>query len=113
MVLLVLMRLLMRLLRRVILVIMVIIADVVALEVTLMVMDQRLEVEVWQFVHHVEHDILEELVIELRRACHNLEVATMLGQATVKNSIVLVVGVHDCVLQPLVISIAHEALSAR
>ena len=85
--------------------------DVVAPVVTLNVMDQRLEVEVWQFVHDVEHDILKEFIVELGRARHHLEVAAVLGQATVGDGIVLVVRVHDRALQPLVIAIADEALA--
>ena len=90
---------------------MVIIANVVAPEIALMVADQRLEVEIGQLVHDVEHDILEELVIELRSPRHHLQVATVLRQASVHHGVVLVVRVHDRVLQPLVVSIAHEALT--
>ena len=94
-------------------IVMVFLANVVAPEVALMVLDQRLEVEVWQFVHHLEHDVLQELVVKFWRAGHDLQVASVLRQAAVHDGIVLVVCVHDCVLQPLVVSVAHEALPDR
>ena len=90
---------------------MVIVANVVASVVTLNVLDERLEVEVWKFVHHVEHNVLKELIVELGRAGHDLNVATVLGKASVCNDVVLVVGINDHALQPLVVSVADEALS--
>lgn len=89
-----------------------VITDVVAPEVTLMVVDQGLEIEVWKFVHNLEHDILQELIIELRSASQNSQIASMLGQATVHHGIVLVVSIHNCVLEPLIVSVADEALAA-
>ena len=88
-----------------------VIANVVAPEVTLVVVDQGLEIEVWKFVHDLEHDILQELIIELGSASQNSQIASVLGQATIHNGIVLVVGVHDCVLEPLIVSVADEALA--
>ena len=58
-------------------------------------MDQRLEVEVWQFVHDAEHDIFKEFIINLWGACQNLEITSMLGQASIDNGVVLVVSVYD------------------
>ena len=94
-------------------IVMVFLANVVAPEVALMVFDQRLEVEVWQFVHHLEHDVLQELVVKFWRAGHDLQVASVLRQAAVHDCVVLVVCVHECVLQPLVVPVAHEALPVR
>ena len=94
-------------------IVMVFLTNVVALEVALMILDQRLEVEVWQFVHHLEHDVLQELVVKFWRTGHDLKVASVLRQAAVHDCIVLVVCVHECVLQPLVVSVAHEALPVR
>ena len=95
----------------VVVIMIVVVTDVVASVVTLHVLDQRLEVEVWKFVHHVEHDILKELVIKLRRARHHLNIATVLGQASVHDCVVLVIRVDNRALQPLVVSVADEALS--
>ncbi len=74
------------------------ISDVVAVVVPLNVVDQRLEVEVRQLVHHVEHDVLQELIIKLWRAGQHRQVAAMLGQAPVHHGIVLIIGVHNSAL---------------
>ena len=94
-------------------IVMVFLANVVAPEVALMVFDQRLEVEVWQFVHHLKHDVLQELIVKFWRSGHDLQVASVLRQAAVHDCVVLVVCVHECVLQPLVVPVAHEALPVR
>ena len=88
-----------------------IVTDVVAAEIALVVVDQRLEVEIRQLIHHVEHDILQEFIIELGSTGQDLQVATVLWQATIHNCIVLVVCVHDGVLEPLVVSVSDEALA--
>ena len=90
---------------------MVLVSDVIAVVVALHVFNEGLEVEVGQLVHNFEHNVFEELVVELWGARKHLEVAAVLGQASVGHSVVLVVRVHDRVLQPLVVAVAHEALS--
>ena len=67
-----------RLLLRCVVNVMVIIPDVVAAEIALMVVDQRLEIEVWQLVHDIEHDVFQELIIKFRCAGQDLEIATVL-----------------------------------
>ena len=89
----------------------VVIRDIVAVVVPLDVVDQGLEVEVWQLVHHIKHDVLEELVIDLGSPGHHLQVATVLRQASVQNSVVLIIGVDNRILEPLVMAISDEALS--
>ena len=89
----------------------VLVCDVVAVVVALNVVDERLEVEVGQLVHHVEHDVFKELVIELWRARENCQVATVLGQASVHNGVVVVISLNDSVLEPLVTSVADKALA--
>ena len=44
------------------------VSDIVAVVVALHVPNQRLEVEVGQLVHNLEHDVLKEFVVELRSA---------------------------------------------
>ena len=88
-----------------------IITDVVAAEIALMVVDQCLEVEIGQLIHHVEHDILQEFIVELWCARKHLQVAAMLGQAAIHDRIVLVVGVDDGVFEPLVVAVSDEALA--
>ena len=88
------------------------VSDVVAVVVALNVVDERLEVEVGQLVHHVEHDVLIELVVQLWRPRQHRQVAAVLGQASVHHSVVLIISVNDGTLQPLVVLVAHETLSA-
>ena len=87
------------------------ISDVVAVVIALDVMNQRLEVEVWQLVHDLEHNVFKELVVELGRARQHVQIGAMLRKAAVKDSIVFIVSVHYGCLQPLVIAVADEALA--
>lgn len=89
----------------------VIVSDIVAVIVALDVFDQSLEVEVGQLVHHTEHDVLKEFIIDLWSTGKHLDITPMLGQTSVQNGIVLIVGINDSTLKPLVIAIANEALS--
>ena len=89
----------------------VLVRDVVAVEVALSVVNEGLEVEVGQLVHDVEHDVLHEFIVELRRAGEDLDVAAVLGKATVQHSVVLLVGVDDGSLDALVVLVADEALA--
>ena len=87
------------------------ISDVVAVVIALSVMNQGLEVEIWQLEHDLVHDVFKEVIVEGWYPCEHLQVGTVLRQASVQNSIVLIVGINDRVLQPLIISISHEALA--
>ena len=49
-------------------VVVVLVSDVVAVVVTLNILDKGLEVELGQLVLNLEHDVLKELVVELRCA---------------------------------------------
>ena len=94
-----------------IVVVVVLVSDVVAVVVALRVLDEGLEVEVGQLVLNLEHNVLQELLVELGRASQDLQVAAMLGQASVGHDVVLVVSVNDVRLEPLVVSVADEALA--
>ena len=83
------------------------------MEVALDILDQRLEVKVGQPVHHLEHDVLKHLFVELGRASEDSHVATMLGQAAIGDNVVLVVGLDDVRFEPLVTTVANEALAVR
>ena len=88
----------------------VIISHIVARVVSLNILDECLEVEVWQLVHDGELDVLKELIIKLRCTGLDGQVSAMLWQAPVDHCVVLVVSVHDGGLQPLVWLVADEAL---
>ena len=60
-----------------------IICDVVAVLVALGVMNQGLEVEIWQLKHYLLHDVFKELVVEDRYPCEHLQIGTMLRQASI------------------------------
>ena len=87
------------------------ISDVVAGIVALMIMNQRLKVEVWKLVVCIEHYVLQNFVVEFVRSRHHLQVATMLWQAAVKDSIGLIISVDHRVLQPLILVIPDKALA--
>ena len=65
----------------------VLVGDVVAAVVALVVVDEGLEVEVGQLVHHLEEDVLEELVVELGSTGQYAEVRAVRGQAAVHNQV--------------------------
>ena len=88
------------------------ICNIVAVIVALDILDQGLKVEVWQLVHNVEHDVFEEFVIDLGSPRHHLQVASMLGKASVQNCKVLIICVNDRVFEPLVVAIPDETLTA-
>ena len=60
-----------------------IISDVVAVLIALGVMNQGLEVEIWQLKHYLLHDVFKELVVEDRYPCEHLQIGTMLRQASI------------------------------
>ena len=76
-------------------VLVVCISDIVAVEVTLNILDQCLEVHIWQLVRKFEHNVLQEFFIELRSAREQSHVASVLRQASVLNHIVLVIRVDN------------------
>ena len=91
---------------------MYIMVNIVAIVVTLLVLDQGLEIEVGQFVHDSEQDVFEELVVELGRLRQDLQVTSMLGHAAVRDHVVVVVCGDHVVLQPVICFISDETLAA-
>ena len=55
-----------------------IISDVVAVLIALGVVNQSLEVEIWQLKHYFLHDVFKELVVEDRYPREHLQIGTML-----------------------------------
>ena len=80
--------------------------------ITLGVVNQGLKVEIWQLKHYLVHDVFKKVIVEDRNPSKNLQVGTVLRQASIKDGIILIVCIDDRVFQPLVISIPHEALAA-
>ena len=62
-------------------------------------------------MHDTKHDVLKKFIIYFWSSGQHLDITPMLGQTSVQNGIVHVVGINDGTLKPLVIAIANEALA--
>ena len=89
----------------------VVISDIVAMLVALYVFDKSLEVEICQLVLNVKHDVIHEFIINLWGASKDHEIASVLWEASIHDSVVYIVSLHDCALEPLIVAIADEALA--
>ena len=89
-----------------------VISDIVAMLVALYIFDKSLEVEIWQLVLNVKHDVIHEFVINLWSASKDHEIASVLWEASIHDSVVYIVSLHDCALEPLIVAIADEALAS-
>ena len=84
-------------------------SNIVAVIVALDVSGKSLEVEVRKHILNSEHDVLKELIVHLWCPRKNSQVRAVLWEASVDNSVVLVVSVNDLLLKPLVSLVSHKA----
>ena len=60
---------------------------------------------------NVKHDVIHEFIINLWSASKDHEIASVLWVASIHDSVVYIVSLHDCALEPLIVAIADEALA--